>query len=114
MFRLVEFRHKLEGTALSALGGIGATLGAQGFQGWLDLVSSALITGAISYAWQPAASGALDEQKVGFFRCRLRRIGWLLAAVAIPLWLLYGQERYVGWVVRACGLLGIVLGVVPC
>jgi hypothetical protein len=114
MFRLVELRHKREGMVISALGGVGAALAAEGFRGTLDLIASALFWATISYAWQPPPRGAIDEQKPGIFRCRLRRVGWLLAAVAIPLWLLYGQQRYVSWVVRACGLLGIVFGSLPC
>lgn len=114
MFRLVDVRHKMEGTAVSALGGVAAALGALGFRGWPDLLSWAFFAGALSYVCQPRATGTIDQLRKGVFRCRARRAGWLLAAVAIPLWLAYGQERYLSWVVRACGLLGVLFGLIPC
>lgn len=113
MFRFVDIRHKLEGTIISALGGVGAALGAQGFRGWPQLLSWGMFAGALSYLSQPRATGPLD-QRIRVFHCRARRIGWLLAGAAIALWLGYGRACYVPWVVRVCGLLGVLLGLIPC
>ena len=113
MFRLADIRCKIEGSALSAVGAAGATLGAAAFAGWLHLFSCAFFAGAASYLYQPGATGAIDEQGPIFFRHLSRRVGWLVAVIAFPVWLAWGEERYVGWIVRGCGLFGVLCGSLP-